>query len=166
MTAASTTPVAPASRRTVRNRRWLLVGSDCGSASAELVLLMPVLILLVYFVVYCERGAEARMRLNDAAHQAARTASQARTPSQASQDARASVTAALRDAGIACQHTEVETAGSLRAGSTVTVVLTCTVGLEDLALLPLPGDTTLSARFSAPVDVYRGTSHTARAREG
>ncbi|KAB8166552.1 pilus assembly protein TadE [Streptomyces sp. 3MP-14] len=131
---------------------------DRGSASAELVLLLPVLILVLYVVVYSTRGAESRMRIDDAAHQAARSASQARTPAHALHNAETAATAALENAGLACQHVDVDLNGSLDAGSTVTVTLTCTVGLQDLAFLPLPGSTTLSAEFTAPVDVYRGAT--------
>jgi hypothetical protein len=34
--------------------------------------------------------------------------------------------------------------------------VTCTVSLSGLALLHLPGSRTLTSRFTAPIDVYRG----------
>ncbi|MDT0307266.1 TadE/TadG family type IV pilus assembly protein [Streptomyces sp. DSM 44917] len=148
--------------RTQRRSR----SGDRGSASAELVLLLPVLILVLYVVVYAERGSDARMRLDDAAHQAARAASQARTPGQAADAARATADAALAEAGIACQTITVQLDGTLEPGSTVTATLTCTVGLQDLAMIPLPGTTTLDANFTAPVDLYRGSTLTPAATGG
>ncbi|MGW7514145.1 hypothetical protein ACWGJ2_00935 [Streptomyces sp. NPDC054796] len=126
--------------------------------TAEVVVLTPVLILMLWFLVYCIRLPDALIRIEDAAHQATRAASQARTPTTADTRARSTASAALDQAGITCQSLAVDTHGSLRPGSTVRVTLVCTVGLQDLALLRLPGTTTVHADFAAPVDVYRGTA--------
>src|SRR5207302_1678275 len=109
-------------------------------------LLTPVLILLLLFVVFCGRVADTRMRINDAAHQAARAASLARSTSAAQADGRSTAALALSGAGVTCRSLSVtvDTAG-LRPGSTVTATVTCTVGLSDLALLGVPGTTTESA---------------------
>jgi Flp pilus assembly protein TadG len=136
-----------------------------GSAASELVLLTVALMVLLMFVAFCGRGADARLRLDDAAHQAARAASAARTPAAASAAARATAAAALQGAGAGCLYLTVETTGSLRPGTTVTTTVSCTLGLRDLALL-LPGTRTLHARFTAPVDLYRGTTTTATASRG
>ncbi|WP_413116242.1 TadE/TadG family type IV pilus assembly protein [Streptomyces sp. CY1] len=149
-------PTARASSSNHRSGLLRALRGDQGSATAELVLLIPVLLLAVWFLVYCSRLPDARLRLEDAAHQATRAASQARSPSTAARQARSTATAALDQAGIACQSLTVDTRGSLQPGSTVTVAVSCTVGLHDLALLQLPGTTVLQARFAAPVDVYRG----------
>ncbi|HEX8864347.1 MAG TPA: TadE/TadG family type IV pilus assembly protein, partial [Lentzea sp.] len=62
---------------------------DRGSASAEVVLITPILILLLVFVaVVVHRGVDARLRLNDTAHQAARAASIERTGIRAAAQAR------------------------------------------------------------------------------
>ncbi|MPZ79669.1 MAG: pilus assembly protein TadE [Actinophytocola sp.] len=130
---------------------------DRGSATAEMVLLTPLLIIMLLFIVFCGRLAGSNLRLNDVAHQVARAASLARTTTSAQNDARATAQTALADAGITCQSlaVTVNTAG-LRPGSTVTVDVSCTVGLSDLSLLGVPGSTTLSASFASPVDTYRG----------
>ncbi len=134
-----------------------LCRDDRGSATVEMTLLTPLLIILLLFIVFCGRLADSKLRLDDAAHQAARAASLARTVTQAHDDARATARAALTDAGITCQSliVTVDTAG-LRPGSTVIVGIRCTVGLSDVALLGVPGSTTLSASFASPVDTYRG----------
>ncbi|WP_103355631.1 TadE/TadG family type IV pilus assembly protein [Amycolatopsis sp. CA-128772] len=132
---------------------------DRGSAAAELTLLTPVLILLLLFVVFCGRLADTKLRVNDVAHQAARAATLARSPSQATANAQATASAALRSAGIACQSLSVsaETQG-LKPGATVTVTVTCSVGLGDLTSLGVPGSRTFESTFSSPVDVWRGVS--------
>ena len=48
-----------------------------GSATVELVLLAPILMILVLFVVYAGRGAEVLTQIQHAADQGARAASMA-----------------------------------------------------------------------------------------
>jgi Flp pilus assembly protein TadG len=130
-----------------------------GSAAAELTLLTPLLVLLLLFVVFCGRLADAKLRINDVAHQAARAATLARSPSQAIANAQATASAALRSAGITCQSLAVSTdTQGPKPGSTVTVTVTCNVGLGDLTSLGVPGSRTFESTFSSPVDVWRGTS--------
>jgi Flp pilus assembly protein TadG len=131
-----------------------------GSVTVELVLIFPILILLLWFLVYCGRLTDSRLRIEDAAHQAARAATLDRDRPTAAADARSTAARALRRAGLTCQDLAVTTRGTLRAGSTVTVDVTCTVGLHDLALLLVPGTTALTARSVAPVDVFRSTTTT------
>jgi len=140
-------------RRPTRSR-----SASRGSATVELVLAAPILILLLWFLVYCGRMSDSRLRIEDAAHQAARAASLDRDPAAARTDARSTAANALAAGGITCRSFAVATSGTLEPGSTVTASVTCTVGLSDLALLHVPGSQTLTARFSAPVDTYRGTS--------
>lgn len=132
--------------------------ADQGSATVELVVLIPVLLLEFLFVVYCVRLPDTRLRIEDAAHQASRAASQERDPAAAASQARTTAAAALKDAGISCQSFTADTNGTLRPGSTVTVTLSCTVGLQDLALIQVPGSTALRAQSAAQVDVHRGTA--------
>ncbi|WP_322755230.1 TadE/TadG family type IV pilus assembly protein, partial [Frankia sp. Cas3] len=77
---------------------------DRGSATAELVLILPVLLLMLLFLVLCYRVSDAKLRIADVAHQAARAASIAGTPGQAVTDARATAQTALADAGVTCEH--------------------------------------------------------------
>ena len=144
----------PLDRPARRENNWRL---DCGSASAELVLLLPLLIVLIYAVLFAERGAGARVRLDMAAHQAARAASQTHSTAQAIEAATTIATAALRDSHPACAFLSIRVNGSLAAGSTVTTDITCTIDLHDLVVAPLPGTITLTSRATAPVDVYRST---------
>ncbi|MEV7393939.1 TadE/TadG family type IV pilus assembly protein [Streptomyces sp. NPDC091215] len=129
-----------------------------GSVTLELVLMIPILILMLWFLVYCGRLSDTRLQIEDAAHQAARAASLDRNAHTAAIDARSTAASALREAGLTCQSLSVATNGTLRAGSTVTVSISCTVGLHDLALLQVPGATTLNADSASPVDVFRSTA--------
>jgi len=126
-----------------------------GSATVELVLLAPVLLLLLWFLVYCGRLSDTRLQIEDAAHQAARAATLHPTAPAAAEAARTTAATALDEAGITCRDLTVTTHGTLANGTTVTVDVTCTVDLHDLALLQVPGTLALTARAAAPVDLYR-----------
>lgn len=131
---------------------------DQGSVATELTLLVPVLIVLMLFVVFCGRLADARLRVDDAAHQTVRAATLARSSSQASSDAQSTAQAALAQAGVRCQNLGVSAhVAGLQPGSTVTVTVTCDIGLSDLALLGVPGSTTAESTASSVVDQWRGT---------
>src|SRR6266508_2630481 len=132
--------------RSVRARPRVLRRDERGSAAAELTLLTPLLILLLLFVVLCGRLADTKLRINDVAHQAARAATLARTPSQATANAQSTARAALASAGITCQSltVSIDTQG-LMPGSTVTVTVSCSVGLGDLTMLGVPGSRTFES---------------------
>lgn len=129
-----------------------------GSVATELTLLVPVLIVLLLFVVFCGRLADSRLRVDDAAHQAVRAATLARSSGQASSDAHTTAQAALSQAGVRCQNLGVSAQlAGLQPGSTVTVTVTCDIGLSDLAMLGVPGSTTAESTASSVVDQWRST---------
>lgn len=139
--------------------RPCLLRDQRGSAATELTLLAPGLIMLMLFVVFCGRLAEARLQVIDAAHQAVRSATLARTSTQAVTDARTTADAELTQAGITCRDLAVDARiGSLLPGSTVTVTLTCRIGLSDVALLGVPGTIATQATASSVVDLFRSAS--------
>ncbi|MGO4748315.1 TadE/TadG family type IV pilus assembly protein [Streptomyces sp. 2MCAF27] len=122
----------------------------------EFVLVTPLLMLVLLTVVALGRLADARLVVADAAHQAARAASLARTEAQARAAARRSTDAALGQAGAACSHPKVAlTTNGLRPGGVVTAKVTCTVELRDLTHAGMPGRITLHATAFSPVDVHR-----------
>ena len=136
-------------------RRWRR--DDRGSAAAELTLLAPLLIVLLLFVVFCGRVTDTELRVDDVAHQAARAASLARSPGQATVDAQSAAATALSAAGVACQSLTVATdTQGLRPGGTVTVTVSCHVPLSDLALISVPGTRVVTSTSSSPIDVWRG----------
>ncbi|MDQ0772952.1 Flp pilus assembly protein TadG [Streptomyces aurantiacus] len=116
---------------------------------------------MLAFLNYSGRMSEARLQVEDAAHQAARAATVSRSPSAATMSARSTAEAALSEAGVTCRPVTVAIRGTLQPGSTVSVTVSCTVDLHDLALLRVPGTTTLTARFAAPVDLHRSITNTA-----
>lgn len=134
---------------------------EAGSATLELVLSIPVLILMLAFLSYSGRMPGARLQIEDAAHQAARAATVSRSPSAAAANARSTAEAALSEAGVTCRPVTVTVSGTLQPGSTVSVAVSCTVDLHDLALLHVPGTTTLTARYASPVDLHRSITNTA-----
>jgi Flp pilus assembly protein TadG len=133
--------------------------AERGSVTSELVLVVPVLAMLLVFVgVFIHRGVDARLRLNDVAHQAARTATLERSAAAAVAAAQSVATAALASAGVVCQSLSIDTnAGGLRPGGAVTVTVSCTVDLGDALILSLPY-TRLSATASETVDVWRAAA--------
>ncbi|MCE7009937.1 pilus assembly protein [Kibdelosporangium philippinense] len=138
-------------------KRWW--HNDRGSVAAEITLLTPALIsLLVFVAVVIHRGVDARLRLNDAAHQAARAASIERTSGRASAAAQSTAATALAAAGVSCRSLDVNAAiGGMAPGSAVTVTVSCTVDFGDALMLGVPGTKRLSATGSAPVDTWRGS---------
>jgi Flp pilus assembly protein TadG len=130
--------------------------AERGSVTAEAVLIAPVLVMLLVFVaVLVHRGVDARLRVDDAAHQAARAASLQRTPAAAGTAADATATSALVHAGLVCREAAVTTTTSASPGSTVRVSVHCTVDFGQALVLGIPGTRTLSATASEVIDTYR-----------
>lgn len=127
-----------------------------GSAAAEVTLWAPVMVMaLVLVAVVMHRGVDARLRLNDVAHQAARAASIEHTTARAGTAATAAATRALADAGVSCRSVYVNVLGAVRPGATVTVTVSCEVDLADASLLGVAARKRLSASASELVDTWR-----------
>ena len=132
---------------------------ETGSATAELVILTPLLILLLLFVVALGRLAGARGQVDGAAAQAARAASLARDPTAATAAATQTAQAALAAEHITCTHLGVAVdTTQFTAGGNVAVTVSCSVNLGDLTGLHLPGSETLQDRLVEPIDRYRSTT--------
>lgn len=130
-----------------------------GSASVELTLLTPAMLLVVMLAVTAGRLTQARLDVTDATHQAARAASIQRQPETANTQAREVVAASLRGHRLTCHpyRVAVNTHG-LRPGSAVIATTRCTVHLRDLVGLHLPGTTTITANAASVTDRYRGVA--------
>jgi len=128
------------SRRPPARPVGLAVRSDHGSVAAEVAIAIPVLVAVLLLVgVLLARGVDARLRLDDAAHQAARAASLTRNPAAATLAARQAATAALSHAGVDCADPGVA------------------VDTHDFTLAT--GDQrTLTATASSPIDTYRAVT--------
>lgn len=126
---------------------------DAGAATTELVLVTPLLILLALVAVAFGKLAGARLDADEAAHQAARAASLARSTGEAEADAGRAATRSLDGAGSSCTDPTITSAmGGFAPGGVVRVTVSCR------AVLDVPGmssvDVTASA--SSVVDLYRG----------
>jgi Flp pilus assembly protein TadG len=134
--------------------------ADRGSVAAEVTLVAPFMIMLLVFVaVVIHRGVDARLRVDDAAHQAARAASIERTPTEAAEAAQSSASTALSSAGVSCASLTVDTVtGGFRPGGTVTVTVSCSVDFGDALILGVPSQKPLAATAVEPVDTYRSVT--------
>lgn len=167
MTATTrSTAVGPSGQRhgavPARPRGWLgWWRADDGAVTTEVTLLTPLLVMLLVFIaVVIHRGVDARIRIEDAAHQAARAASIERTPTAATTAAHTTAANALSAAGLTCRSLTVDTVtGGLRPGSTVTVTVSCQVDLGDALLLGVP-NRSLTANAAESIDVWRSSPNT------
>ncbi|MEI5009078.1 TadE/TadG family type IV pilus assembly protein [Streptomyces sp. PmtA] len=122
----------------------------------ELVLVTPLLVLVSLTVVAFGLLADARLVVADAAHQAARAASLARTEKDARAQAERAAGAALREAGASCTRPSVRlSTGGLTPGATVTARVSCTADLSGITHSDLPGHGALSDTAFSVVDTYR-----------
>lgn len=137
-------------------RRWWR--DERGSVAAETAIAVPVLVTILVFVgVLLARGVDARLRVDDAAHQAARAASLTRAPLNAVTAATQTADQALSAAGGACRAPAVSVdVSQFRPGGVVTVTVSCHLDLSQAALLGVPTSRTLTATASSPVDTWRG----------
>jgi Flp pilus assembly protein TadG len=135
------------------------MGEPRGSATLELALATPLLVMLLLLAVAFGRLATARADIDGAARAAARAASITRDPASAARAARQTASATLGQRRVTCRNLAVTAdTHQFAAGGWVAVDVTCTVDLGDLTLLRLPGARTLHTRFVEPLDVFRGIS--------
>ncbi|MDA8072947.1 MAG: pilus assembly protein [Actinomycetota bacterium] len=127
-----------------------------GSATVELLVLVPVVVVFASFVVALGRYEVVRAEVAGAARAGAEAAAEAPTPYAASAAARQAAPAAVDAAGGACRHLAVSTdVGAFDPGGSVTVTVRCTVPLADLAVPGLPGSASTTSTVRAPIDTYR-----------
>ena len=130
--------------------------SERGSASTELVLLTPLLVILLLFVVGVGRLAGARADVDAAARDAARAASLARSSAAAVDAGQRAASAGLTDGGVICRRLSVTIdQSSFSAGGSVTATVSCVVDLSEVTAAGFPGATTITSSFTAPLDTFR-----------
>ena len=130
-----------------------------GAVATELVLLTPLLIVLLLFVVALGRLAGARINVDGAAAQAARAASIATTPAEASAAAQQTATAALGSDHVTCATLQVTTnTARFAPGGSVSVTVSCSVALSDLTGLRLPASEDVTSSAISVIDTYRSVS--------
>ncbi|GAA3372064.1 pilus assembly protein [Streptomyces antimycoticus] len=133
---------------------------DHGSAAVETAIIAPALILLLLVIAAFGRVHLAQGKADSAARAAARTASLARDPATAQQQARQAAMDSLDADGLRCSDVtiHVDTSGlsaPIGQSATVTATVACTAPLGDLAVPGLPGSKQLTSSFTSVVDQYR-----------
>jgi Flp pilus assembly protein TadG len=144
----------------MNHRAWLGIDRERGSATLELAILAPALLLLLGLVVLAGRVQVAAGAVEHAAAVAARDASLARTPAAAQATGTVAADRELTAQNLRCTPTTVviNTSGfaaPVGQPATVTATITCTVTLADLALPGLPGARTITAHATSPLDSWR-----------
>lgn len=128
-----------------------------GSASLELAVAAPVMVLFLLFAVLAGRLAQAQEDVENAAWGAARAASTHHDPGAARSDAVATARQVLLGRRVTCRRLDVSVdTSALVAGGQVRTEVTCIVGLADLSLLAVPGTRAVRARAAEVVDRFRG----------
>lgn len=140
-----------------------VVRRDRGSATIELAILAPGLLLVASLAMLVGRIALADAAVDAAAYAGARTASLARDAGTAEQRARAAVVDTLARQDLHCQtmRVDVDTSQFGRAvgePATVTVSVECRVSLVEFAMPGMPTTRWVAATYSSPLDLYRSRS--------
>jgi len=135
--------------------------SERGSAAIETAIGVPAFLLFIALIIGAGRIAIARQSVEAAAAEGARSASIARTQSTADHDAITSAAATLANQQLKCVTTRVvvDTSGFAKpvgTPATVSVTVTCTVNLSDIAIPGLPGALPITETMTSPLDTYRG----------
>ncbi|TXC95284.1 TadE/TadG family type IV pilus assembly protein [Streptomyces sp. ISID311] len=124
----------------------------------EMVLVTPLLMVVLLVVVALGRLADARLVVDDAAHQAARAVSLARNERAARIQAGRTAATALKEAGATCRGPSVTvTTGGLTPGANVSARVSCAADLGDLTHTGMPGRVRLVGTAVSAVDSFRGT---------
>lgn len=131
-----------------------------GSATVELVLVVPALVLVLGLLVAGGRLWFARATVAEAAQAAARAASLTRTAGEAGQAGRDAANQSMATGGLTCadQSAQVDTgAFGIEVGTpaTVTATVQCRVPFADIVLPGMPGSIALSSTGRAALDTYR-----------
>jgi Flp pilus assembly protein TadG len=134
--------------------------TQAGSAAVEVALLGPGLLLLMALLIFGGRTALATGAVEQAAVDAARAASLARSSIQATSAAQGAAARSLADQGLACSTIgiDVDTNGfATRPGepAQVSATVRCTLRLSDLGLPGLPVSKTITASSVSVLDTFR-----------
>lgn len=143
-------------QRTAGRRR----DGERGSASIEAVIGVTAFVLLGSLVIAGGRVAIANQAIESVAAEAARSASIARTQSEADASAEVGAKASLANQDVRCTSSSVtvDTSGFAAPPGTpaeVTATVSCDVDLSDVALPGVPGAITITKTMSSPIDTYR-----------
>jgi len=125
---------------------------DKGSASVEMVLITPLLVIFVLFVIFGSRSVESSSDVKHAADQGARAASMV-AMSRMPNAARRAVEADLVARRVSCPIPKIDVRTS-QDGRTVTVTVSCRADSRGLDLLGV-STRSMTASSTEVVDRYR-----------
>lgn len=130
-----------------------------GSATVELVIIAPVFIMVLLTVVGLGRIQMAGNSTESAAGTGARAATLQGDQASADRAAEQAVRDALASNGIRCNSLTIDLDTSavenpLGQVGTVTVNISCVVALGDISVPGLPGNYTLEATGTSPINPY------------
>jgi Flp pilus assembly protein TadG len=129
---------------------------DRGTAAVELALVAPVLLALMFLVIFAGRVAQADADVRRAASEGARAASLRQHPAEAVEAAQGTVRANLAALGVACVDLEIGVdTSAFHPGGTVTVDVRCAASMRDVALIGVPGSRLFQSRAVEVVDTFR-----------
>ena len=143
----------------------LRIRSDNGSLSTELALIMPLIFAgFVALIMLAGRTVQAETEVLSAAQEAARAATFENRFVDADVTARNTANANLQTAGLSCdsggpfvQTTTSAGPADLQPGVVVTVTVSCTANLRDVAHLGGTQTKTFTATAHEVVDTYRSS---------
>ncbi len=133
---------------------------ELGSASLEATVGLPAFFLFVGLIIFGGRTATTHQAVESAAADAARSASIARTSSEAQEDAKNAAQASLANQQIHCLSVDVNVDTSdfskpVGEPGTVAVTVQCRLDLSDLSVPGVPGNRVIKATMSSPLDTWR-----------
>lgn len=131
-----------------------------GSASIEAAVGLPTFVLFVGLIIFGGRTAMSHQAVESAAADAARSASIARTSSEAAKDAKEAARVSLANQQVHCLNINVsiDTADFRKPvgePGSVVVIVECRLDLSDLSVPGVPGSRVIKATISSPLDMWR-----------
>lgn len=130
--------------------------NDLGSLTVELVVLTPVVVMFALATLAFGRFSQARQQVVEAAQAGAQAAAIGSDATDAQQAAKTAASTGILASDHSCAHPQISTnVDHFAPGGYVVVQVICHVELSDLLVPGLPGETTVQASSTAPIDPYR-----------
>ena len=135
-------------------------GDSREAGVADLAIVFPVFVVMLLLIAGFGRIGYSHQLVDQAAEAGARAAASDNLSADAQTDGTAAVTAALANAGVACQTPVIDVdVSQFQPGGVVAVTVSCTADLSSLALSGLPGSMTLTGTARAPLESNRDYGH-------
>jgi Flp pilus assembly protein TadG len=129
----------------------------------EAAIAAPAFVLLVGLIIFGGRTAMTHQAVESAAAEAARSASIARSSTEATAGAKQAAKTSLANQDLQCLsiYVSVDTSDfskPIGEPGQVTVTVECRLDLSDLSVPGVPGSRIISATMTSPLDTWRGRS--------